>query len=74
MPVILKTPDLDFPDSLYFVKYFPDDDSLLDIALIINFIEKLRISHPNYENEIIQYATDNLTWRKKMEKVFEAYK
>lgn len=72
-PMILKTNDLDFPDSLYFIKYFPNDDSLLDIENIVLFYQQLQVSHPDYKNEIIQYANENLTWRKKMELVFDNY-
>ena len=73
MPMILKTPDLDFPDSLYFIKYFPDDESLLDISAIIEFYERIKDQHPDYKHKIMEYAKDNLTWRKKMKKVFEIY-
>ncbi len=73
MPIILKTADLDFPDSLFFVKYFPDDDSLLDLNSIIYFLEMLKVQYPDYKNKIMDYANENLTWRKKMNKVFETY-
>jgi glycosyltransferase involved in cell wall biosynthesis len=72
-PMVLKTNDLDFPKSLYFIKYFPNDDSLLDIGDIILFYQQLKVNHPDYKNEIIKYANENLTWRKKMEPVFESY-
>ena len=70
-PMVLKTKDLDFPESLYFVKYFPNDKTVLDIDGIIRFYEQLKIDHPDYKNEIIHYAEENLTWRKKMELVLE---
>ena len=55
MPMILKTPDLDFPKELFFVKYFPDDETLLDFNGILDFYQQLKIKHPDYKNEIVEY-------------------
>ena len=71
MPMILKTPDLDFPKELFFVKYFPDDDSLLNLNEVVDFYNKLKIEHPDYKNEIIDYAKANLAWKIKLKAVLE---
>ena len=70
MPIILKTKDLDFPPSLFFVKYFPDDESLLNMDEVISFYFEMREKHPGYKKEIIQYANDKLSWRNKLSQVF----
>lgn len=68
-PLILKTRDKDFPASLFFVKYFPDDESLLDIPEIIRFYQDMKTLHPDYRNEIRQYALDHLGWNSKLKDV-----
>lgn len=70
MPIILRTRDLDFDPSLFFVKYFPEPESLLNINDIIEFYYSMKASHPDYKNEIKKFAADNLTWRKKLQPVF----
>ncbi|MBK8519585.1 MAG: hypothetical protein IPL54_01455 [Chitinophagaceae bacterium] len=72
MPMILKTPDLDFKENLFFVKYFPDDETLLDLAQVLNFFGKLKTEHPDYKTEIIEYAKENLSWKIKLKEVLEA--
>jgi glycosyltransferase involved in cell wall biosynthesis len=71
MPMILRTKDLDMLPSLFFVKYFPEPESLLDINEIMDFYEKLKETHPEYKKEIRSFARQNLTWSKKLEQVFE---
>ena len=71
MPMILRTRDLDMSPSLFFVKYFPEPESLLDINEIMNFYEELKVSHPGYKKEIQEFAKNNLSWSKKLEQVFE---
>ncbi len=70
MPMILKTPDPDFPETLPFIKYFKDDESLIDINEVISFYKKLAINHPNYPQEINEYARKHLTWQAKLKEVF----
>ena len=71
MPMILRTRDLDMSPSLFFVKYFPEPESLLDINEIMKFYEELKVSHPGYKKEIQEFAKNNLSWSKKLEQVFE---
>jgi hypothetical protein len=71
MPMILKTPDLDFPKNQFFVKYFPDDETLLDLNEVLDFYNKIKIEHPDYKNEIIEYAKANLAWKIKLKEVLE---
>jgi glycosyltransferase involved in cell wall biosynthesis len=71
MPMILRTTDLDMLPSLFFVKYFPEPESLLNIQEIMDFYEDLKKTYPNYKEEIQQFAKHNLTWVKKMQPVFD---
>ena len=71
MPMILRTKDLDMDPSLFFVKYFPEPESLLDIDKIMEFYGELKSSHPNYKKEIQEFARENLSWSKKLEQVFK---
>lgn len=71
MPMILRTKDLDMKPSLFFVKYFPEPESLLNINEIIKFYEELKYNHPNYKMEIQEFARQNLGWHKKLEEVFK---
>lgn len=72
MPMILRTPDLDMIPSLFFVKYFPEPESLLDIHEIINFYGHLKNAHPDYKKDIQDFAQHNLTWSKKLQPVFDS--
>ncbi len=69
MPMVLKTPDMDFPPALFFIKYFPDDETLLDLQEVINFYKNLMDKNPTYKKDIIEYAKANLTWEKKLRKI-----
>lgn len=71
MPMILRTKDLDMLPSLFFVKYFPEPESLLDINEIMEFYKKMKAVHPGYKKEIQKFAKQHLTWSKKLEEVFE---
>ena len=46
MPMILRTKDLDMLPTLFFIKYFPIPESLLDMSEIIQFYSKLKLEHP----------------------------
>jgi glycosyltransferase involved in cell wall biosynthesis len=70
-PLILKTPDSDFPTTLPFVKYFPDDQSLLDVDEIILFFNQLKEKDPEYALKIHQYALSNLGWDVKLKPIFD---
>jgi glycosyltransferase involved in cell wall biosynthesis len=70
MPIILRTRDLDFDPSLFFVKYFPEPESLIDMNEVMNFYYSMSESHPAYKKEIMNFAQENLTWAKKMRPVF----
>lgn len=70
MPMVLKTPDPDFPESLPFIKYFKDDESLIDLNEVMLFYQKLIANHPNYQQEINEYARKHLTWQSKLHDVF----
>ena len=70
MPMILRTKDLDMKPSLFFVKYFPEPESLLNINEIIEFYTELKKNHPDYKKEIQEFARKNLSWHKKLEQVF----
>jgi hypothetical protein len=67
----LKTPDSDFPTTLPFVKYFPDDQSLLDVDEIILFFNQLKEKDPEYALKIHQYALSNLGWDVKLKPIFD---
>jgi glycosyltransferase involved in cell wall biosynthesis len=70
MPMILRTRDLDFDPSLFFVKYFPEPESLINISEVMEFYYSMSARHPRYKEEIIDFAENNLTWKKKMQTVF----
>ena len=70
MPMILRTQDLDMTPSLFFVKYFPEPETLLDINEIMDFYQKMKTEHPDYKSEIQKFANQHLTWSKKLEEVF----
>jgi glycosyltransferase involved in cell wall biosynthesis len=74
MPMILRTPDLDMVPSLFFIKYFSEPESLLDVTEIINFYAHLNNTHPDYKREIQQFAKENLTWSRKLKPVFDRIK
>ena len=70
MPMILRTRDLDFDPSLFFVKYFPEPESLINISEVMEFYFSMSARHPDYKEEIRNFAESNLTWGKKMQPVF----
>lgn len=64
LPFILSSKDPDFLPSLSFVHYVSNNDSALDIELLINWVEKLD------KKGIREYAEKQLSWERQMKPVF----
>ena len=64
LPFLLAASDPDFPPQLSWVKYVPQQESPLDLEMMIAFYEKL-LDHANLHGEIRAYAEEHLSWEMK---------
>ena len=73
LPVILCTPDADFPgNECNYVKYVPRDDSDISIPGIIDFYVNLNEQDGgNVAQYVTEYATAHLTWEKKIDQIIK---
>lgn len=69
LPFILSSKDTDFPDTIKFVRYIPNNDEPVNINEVINFYKEIK--NMNYIEEMRKYAEDNLSWEVKMKPVIE---
>jgi len=72
MPFLLAYPDRDFPEDFPYCLHAPPDDSPVDIAGLLEFHARLRIEHPDYPEQLRQYARERLTWDAKLAGVVRA--
>jgi len=71
IPFVLAGDDSDFPDGLRFVHRVAADESPLDVAAVVDFVDELRKCCPDYAMEMRRYAQERLTWRAKLEPVVQ---
>ncbi|GLR18885.1 glycosyltransferase family protein [Portibacter lacus] len=67
LPFILGSEDIDFPELLGFVKYFPGDGPI-DIGQVLQFYESTK----GVEERMMVYAERHLDWAVKMKEVVDA--
>ena len=68
LPFIISANLPDFPIDFKYVKYFPSDESNIDIKKVIEFTETL-YKDPFLSNKMRNWAINNLQWDKKLEPV-----
>jgi len=69
IPFVLASDDPDFPEEIRFVHRVPADESPVDVATLVDFIDGLRDDDPPYAMDMRHYAEERLTWRAKLEPV-----
>ena len=69
IPFVLSTDDSDFSAGLPFVHRVPADESPLDVAAVVDFIDHLRECSPDYSMDMRRFAEERLTWKAKLEPV-----
>jgi glycosyltransferase involved in cell wall biosynthesis len=69
VPFVLASDDPDFPEGIPFVHRVPADESAIDVAAMVAFVEELHARNPNYVSEMREYAETRLTWRTKFKPV-----
>lgn len=67
LPFVLSTPDPDFPETLSWIKYFPNDDTPILIEDVIRFYQKL--DKKKYPNEMRNTAEQKLSWHTILKKL-----
>ena len=73
LPFVLSTSDEDFPETLPFVFYVPEDDTFINISKLSSFAERMYTKENS--NHMRQYAKEKMSWNSKMKKLiayFEA--
>ena len=69
IPFVIASDDPDFPEGVPFVYRVAADESPIDVAAVVEFIDKLRERSPEYMMEMRRYAEKRLTWKAKLEPV-----
>ena len=69
IPFVLASDDPDFAEGVPFVYRVAADESPIDVAAVVDFIDKLRERSPEYMMEMRRYAEKRLTWKAKLEPV-----
>jgi len=69
IPFVMASADSDFPEGTEFVHHVPADESSIDVAAMVDFVNKLRERRPDYMMDMRQYAENRLTWKAKLEPV-----
>ncbi|MBL7766126.1 MAG: glycosyltransferase [Chitinophagaceae bacterium] len=69
IPFVLTIKDVDFPETLPFVKYVENNESPIDIQLLVSFYESL-INYP-VQSEMRAYAEQHLSWEVKVGKIIK---
>jgi glycosyltransferase involved in cell wall biosynthesis len=69
VPFLLASEDPDFPEGIPFVCNAPADESSIDVAAMVAFIEKLHARNPSFSSDMREYAETRLTWKAKLEPV-----
>jgi glycosyltransferase involved in cell wall biosynthesis len=65
VPFLLASDDPDFPEGIPFVHRVPADESSIDVAAMVAFVEELHARCPDYASEMRAYAETRLTWKAK---------
>lgn len=71
IPFVIASEDDDFKDFRYVLRV-PDDESDIDIEKIIDFYETIK--NKNYSSEMRKYASENLDWNSKLNKIIDVMK
>lgn len=73
LPFILSSRDPDFPPGFPFTFYVPQDDSLVNIQAVIDFLDHLRSAYPGcqYQQQMRVYAEQHLSWKSRMQSVLD---
>ncbi len=71
LPFILSTDDLDFPKTIPWVHYFPENEQAISISSLLEFNKKLK-KVERLENKIREYAEENLSWEKRWRQLLSA--
>jgi hypothetical protein len=66
LPFLIAYSDRDFAADFPFCMQAPPDDSPIDIASLLDFYDRLRTEHPDYAEQLRQYAEERLTWDSKL--------
>lgn len=69
IPFVLGSDDPDFPEGTEFVHKVSSDESPIDVAAVVDFVDKLRECSPGYMMDMRRYAENRLTWKAKLEPV-----
>jgi hypothetical protein len=69
IPFVLASDDSDFAEGVPFVHRVAADESPIDVAAVVDFIDKLRERSPEYMMDMRRYAEKRLTWKAKLEPV-----
>ena len=65
IPFIASSRDSDFPDGWEYVQKIPDDESSIDMNLVIDFANRV-MSEPEHPHKMRKYAEEHLDWIAKM--------
>lgn len=69
IPMLISSPDEDFPEGLPFVMYTSKDNVPVDIAQLSSFA--MRMNSNEVVAEMRKYAKENLSWTSKMKALIE---
>jgi len=69
IPFVLASEDPDFPEGTQFVRHVPADERPIDVAALLEFVDKLRERTPGYMMDMRRYAEQRLTWKAKLEPI-----
>lgn len=69
IPFVLASEDPDFGGDFPFAHRVVADDSPVDVAAVVDFVDELRKRHPHYMMDMRRYAEERLTWKAKLEPV-----
>jgi hypothetical protein len=69
IPFVLASEDPDFPEGTQFVHQVSADESPIDVAALLDFVNKLRERSPDYMMDMRRYAERRLTWKAKLEPI-----
>lgn len=73
IPFVISHADPDFPYDYPYILNFPLDDSMIDIANIVDFAERIG-TDKNHPTHMREYAIENLDWSVKMQRLDEFLK
>ena len=65
IPFIASSRDADFPDGWEYVQKIPDDESSIDMNLVIDFANRV-MADPEHPQKMRKYAEEHLDWMAKM--------